>query len=51
MIKFHVLSIQDVLNDFMALGRAAWKETRASLQALLSSNDSALLSNVSLRQK
>lgn len=32
----------DCLNDFMALGRAAWREARAELQDLLSANNNTL---------
>lgn len=39
------------LNKFLALGRPAWKEARATLQRLLSSTEPALRDNAALRQK
>lgn len=35
------LSLQPVLNDFMAAGRAAWRDARARIQALLAGDDFA----------
>jgi fumarylacetoacetase len=40
---------QSTLNAFMALGRPSWLETRYTLQLLLSSNESILRDNESLR--
>uniref|UniRef100_A0A1A7XEN5 Fumarylacetoacetase n=1 Tax=Iconisemion striatum TaxID=60296 RepID=A0A1A7XEN5_9TELE len=42
---------QPTLNAFMALGYEAWKETRRTLQALLSVNNSTLRDDVSLRSR
>ncbi|PWA36687.1 fumarylacetoacetase [Artemisia annua] len=42
---------QSNLNKFLELGRPAWKEARATLQKLLSSDEPALQNNASLRQK
>ncbi|XP_076950999.1 fumarylacetoacetase [Bidens hawaiensis] len=42
--------LQPNLNKFLALGRPAWKEARATLQKLLSSDEPALQNNPSLRQ-
>ncbi|XP_071725146.1 fumarylacetoacetase [Rutidosis leptorrhynchoides] len=42
---------QPNLNKFLELGRPAWKEARAILQKLLSSDETALQNNASLRQK
>uniref|UniRef100_A0A1A8JL50 Fumarylacetoacetase n=2 Tax=Nothobranchius TaxID=28779 RepID=A0A1A8JL50_NOTKU len=42
---------QPTLNAFMALGYEAWKETRRTLQALLSVNNSTLRDDVSLRTR
>ncbi|KAE7995291.1 hypothetical protein FH972_000109 [Carpinus fangiana] len=39
------------LNKFVAIGRSAWKEARATLQRLLSSTEPALRDNAALRQK
>ncbi|KDP37782.1 hypothetical protein JCGZ_06461 [Jatropha curcas] len=39
------------LNKFVAMGRPAWKEARATLQKLLSSTEPTLRDNASLRQK
>jgi len=39
------------LNGFMALGRPAWKETRAALQKLLSKEDATLQGDAELRAK
>ncbi|XP_059437415.1 fumarylacetoacetase [Corylus avellana] len=39
------------LNKFVAMGRSAWKEARATLQRLLSSTEPALRDNAALRQK
>jgi fumarylacetoacetase len=43
--------LQPNLNKFLALGRPAWKEARATLQKLLSSSEAALRDNAALRQK
>ncbi|OMO64741.1 hypothetical protein COLO4_31878 [Corchorus olitorius] len=43
--------LQPTLNKFLALGRPAWKEARATLQKLLSSTEPALRDNADLRQK
>jgi fumarylacetoacetase len=40
---------RDGLNDFMALGRAAWSETRARLTALLAEDNPALRDAAALR--
>lgn len=39
------------LNPFIALGRAAWRETRARLTALLSEGDATLAGNAALRER
>ncbi|KAF3960236.1 hypothetical protein CMV_015032, partial [Castanea mollissima] len=43
--------LQPDLNKFLALGRPAWKEARATLQKLLSATEPALRDNAALRQK
>ncbi|XVF75241.1 hypothetical protein PTKIN_Ptkin13bG0171600 [Pterospermum kingtungense] len=43
--------LQPTLNKFLALGRPAWKEARATLQKLLSSSEPTLRDNAELRQK
>ncbi|MBA0866569.1 hypothetical protein Goshw_022342, partial [Gossypium schwendimanii] len=43
--------LQPTLNNFLALGRPAWKEARATLQKLLSSTEPTLRDNADLRQK
>lgn len=43
--------LQPNLNKFLAMGRPAWKEARATLQKLLSSTEPALRDNASLREK
>ncbi|KHG05063.1 Fumarylacetoacetase [Gossypium arboreum] len=43
--------LQPTLNKFLALGRPAWKEARATLQKLLSSTEPTLRDNADLRQK
>jgi hypothetical protein len=40
---------QDTLNDFMALGRPAWREARATLRRLLSASEGALRDDGALR--
>ncbi|KAF3451807.1 hypothetical protein FNV43_RR07903 [Rhamnella rubrinervis] len=42
---------QPNMNKFLALGRPAWKEARATLQKLLSSTEPTLRENTDLRQK
>src|SRR5437016_14655397 len=42
---------QATLNPFMALGRAAWREARAVISRLLSTDEPALQDNDSLRQR
>lgn len=42
---------QPTLNAFMALGPEAWKETRRTLQALLSANESTLRDDCELRTR
>ncbi|XP_061526549.1 fumarylacetoacetase [Phycodurus eques] len=42
---------QPTLNAFMALGYEAWKETRSTLQFLLSANESILRDNSALRSR
>jgi len=42
---------QKTLNEFMALGRPAWKEARAIVMKLLSENEPALRDNAELRYK
>ncbi|XAR65724.1 Fumarylacetoacetase [Bertholletia excelsa] len=39
------------LNNFLGMGRPAWKEARATIQKLLSSTEPTLRDNASLRQK
>ncbi|XP_003738254.1 fumarylacetoacetase [Galendromus occidentalis] len=48
--KQHVFH-QETLNDFMALGKAAWRETRLNLQRLLSIDEPELRDNAPLRQQ
>ncbi|CAN0910321.1 FAH [Linum grandiflorum] len=43
--------LQPNLNKFLSLGRPAWKEARATLQKLLSSDEPKLRDNASLREK
>ncbi|GKV01907.1 hypothetical protein SLEP1_g14419 [Rubroshorea leprosula] len=43
--------LQPVLNKFLAMGRPAWKEARATLQKLLSSSELTLRDNANLRLK
>lgn len=43
------LCIQDTLNDFMALGRPIWQETRAALTDLLNADVPTLRDNQNLR--
>ncbi|EFJ26678.1 hypothetical protein SELMODRAFT_172914 [Selaginella moellendorffii] len=42
---------QTSLNRFMAMGRAAWKEARGTVQKLLSADEPALRDNTDLRKK
>eukprot|EP01132_Coremiostelium_polycephalum_P002920 gene2920-3638_t len=42
---------KDALNSFMALGKNVWRETRKTLQSLLSADNPTLRDNQSLRQK
>ncbi|XP_071498733.1 fumarylacetoacetase-like [Diadema antillarum] len=42
---------EESLNSFMALGRPAWKEARATLQRLLSADEAALRDNADLRAR
>jgi len=42
---------QPILNDFMSLGCAAWKEARATLQKILSKDESVLRDDKVLREK
>lgn len=42
---------QDSLNDFLGLGRCAWREARATLTRLLSSSEGALRDNMLLRER
>jgi len=39
------------LNEFMALGRPAWKEARTTLQSILSADECALRDNVTLQKE
>lgn len=41
----------DALNNFMSLGRAAWKETRETLKNILSKDKPILRDNQELRKK
>lgn len=43
--------LQPTLNKFLALGRPAWKEARATLQKLLSSSEPTLRDDANLREK
>ncbi|XP_021895255.1 fumarylacetoacetase [Carica papaya] len=43
--------LQSNLNKFLAMGRPAWKEARATLQKLLSSDEPSLRDNADLRQR
>ncbi len=45
------LPLQASLNSFMALGRPAWREARASLLRLLSKDEGALRDNAAVRQE
>jgi len=49
--KHSAVFLQPVLNDFMALGRPAWKEARATITKLLSANNDTLRDNKELRAK
>lgn len=42
---------QPNLNDFIEMGRPAWKEARSTIQQLLSASEPTLRDNVSLREK
>ncbi|KAL4185169.1 hypothetical protein AMTRI_Chr10g229340 [Amborella trichopoda] len=42
---------QNSLNMFLALGRPAWKEARATIQRLLSADEPTLRDNASLRER
>ncbi|XP_031559131.1 fumarylacetoacetase-like [Actinia tenebrosa] len=42
---------QSTLNSFMSLGPAAWKETRATLQKILSKDEAVLRDNTELRSR
>jgi len=42
---------EPTLNDFMALGRPAWREARATLQELLSAENHTLRDDVTLRRR
>ena len=42
-------TLQSTLNDFMSLGRPAWREARATLHRLLSAEETTLRDNTSLR--
>ncbi|XP_057833472.1 fumarylacetoacetase isoform X1 [Cryptomeria japonica] len=43
--------LEGTLNAFMAMGRPAWKEARATIQKLLSADDPTLRDNAELRRK
>ncbi|KAF5742125.1 fumarylacetoacetase [Tripterygium wilfordii] len=43
--------LQPNLNKFLAMGRPAWKEARATLQKLLAATEPTLRDNATLRQK
>ncbi|KAF5728874.1 fumarylacetoacetase [Tripterygium wilfordii] len=43
--------LQPNLNKFLAMGRPAWKEARATLQKLLAASEPTLRDNATLRQK
>lgn len=43
--------LEGTLNAFMAMGRPAWKEARATIQKLLSAEDPTLRDNGELRRK
>ncbi|KAJ4704024.1 putative fumarylacetoacetase [Melia azedarach] len=43
--------LQPNLNKFLAMGRPAWKEARATLQKLLSATEATLRDNENIRQK
>lgn len=51
MSKHQDVFAQPTLNAFMALGYEAWRETRRTLQVLLSANESTLRDDVSLRSR
>ncbi|XP_787535.4 fumarylacetoacetase [Strongylocentrotus purpuratus] len=42
---------EETLNKFMALGRPAWKEARATLQRLLAADEPTLRDNADLRER
>ncbi|XP_041460201.1 fumarylacetoacetase-like [Lytechinus variegatus] len=42
---------EETLNSFMALGRPAWKEARATIQRLLSADEPTLRDNADLRER
>lgn len=43
-------AVQDSLNAFMALGKPAWQEARATLTRLLSKDEGQLRDNAAIRQ-
>tara|TARA_R110002050_G_scaffold82086_3_gene175729 strand:+ start:640 stop:1014 length:375 start_codon:yes stop_codon:yes gene_type:complete len=47
--KSPTVFLQPTLNEFMSLGRPAWKEARATIQKLLSASVSTLRDNEKLR--
>ena len=49
-VKSICLEVQESLNDFMALGRLRWLETRAILMKLLSEDVPILRDNTQLRE-
>jgi len=49
LLKDSKVFLQSTLNDFMALGRPAWKEARATITKLLSADDATLRDNKDLR--
>ena len=44
-------AVQATLNDFMALGRPSWTDTRRTLTRLLSQESSAMRDDTNLRSK
>ncbi len=51
MQNFHSVFEESTLNNFMSLGRAAWKETREYLKKILSKDNPTLRDNIELREK
>jgi fumarylacetoacetase len=50
-LKGRIVFGQPTLNDFMALGRPAWQEARATISRLLRADEPTLRDNASLRER